>query len=91
MLGFPQKKEDFEALIKDSCRDIFLIVDRWEVLQPAYVFPMSHDKVQYLEGLGFCLPRIVYRPMVTKEGLVPIPVIFIFSRKVVPGEGLPRE
>ena len=74
-------EEDVTNLSQKS--DVYLEIDVWEYYQPTWYWPLSQKSLDYFDGLGFKIMKVVEREVSTKEGLVKIPVIFILKKDQV--------
>jgi len=73
--------EDFtDFLDRNPDMTIYLMPDLWEPGQRSWLYPMSQEKFNNIQSLGFQLVKIVERPFPTQQGLQNIPVIFIFRK-----------
>ena len=59
---------------------VYLMPDLWETGQREWLYPMTQEKFNVIQSLGFRLVHIVERDYPTQQGLQRIPVIFIFRK-----------
>ncbi len=77
----PKSQLEFEKILRDSQAPIILEVDYWERTQPAWIFPLSQEKIKYLEQRGFRLVKVVTKSVMTAQDVdEPLPVAWIFIR-----------
>lgn len=79
--AFPNTREEFVRLVKNTNADMILAVDRWEMAQPGWVFPPTQENNQLLKDLGFKLQTKIVRDIqVSPRSLEKAAVIWIFRR-----------
>ena len=78
--GLPQTPEEFEQLLTTTNKEIYLELDMWEYVNQGWVYPLTQEKLSYIQSLGFQPVYIVEREVPTQEGLIKTPVVFIFKK-----------
>jgi len=76
-----RNKGQFEQLIQNEKKDILLVIDAWERLQPQWASPDLPGAVPYLESLGFKLKIMQRQPIFREEKWWWRPVIMVLERK----------
>ncbi len=71
-------EEDLKKLADNS--DVYLEINIWEYEQPKWYWPITQESINYFQGLGFNLVRIVEREVLTQQGLQKMPVVFLFKK-----------
>jgi len=79
--GMPIDQNDFLNMLKNStAKNIYMEVDIWEYAnQPAWIYPVTQDKMNFLTSIGFEPVYLIKRKMSTQGGIQEIPVIFILK------------
>ncbi len=72
-------KEEFERQLEDIGKPVYFLIDQWEYIQPSWFYPVTEEKLVYLESLGFQLVYFVERELPTDKGLQKFPVVAIFK------------
>ncbi len=73
-------KEEFEDKLNKIDKPIYFLIDTWEFIQPQWFFPITEEKIAYIESKGFELVYVVEKEMPgNDEKLVKTPVIAIFK------------
>ncbi len=75
-----KEKKDFEEQLKKEDLPVYLVVDVWEYIQPGWMYPLSQEKLGYIQSLGFELMKVVEKPYPTPNGLINQPVVFILKK-----------
>lgn len=81
LMAFRQRQGEFEQLIENERKDILLIIDVWERLQPKWASPDLLGALPYLESLGFDLKVAETQPMFGQNGDGRQPILMILERK----------
>ncbi len=77
----PKNQIEFEKILLDSQAPIILEVDYWERTQPAWVFPLLQEKIEYLEQKGFRLAKVITKSTkITHSIDEQLPVVWVFIR-----------
>jgi len=66
--GLPKNQKSFEKIIQNTNSPVILEIDYWERIQPKWVFPITKEKLMYLESMGFRLIKTVKRPIILRDG-----------------------
>ena len=74
-------EEDLLRLSQES--DVYLEIDHIEYTQPSWYYPLTEDSVSYFASLGFNLVHVVNGKVLTNEGVMETPMIFIFKKDKV--------
>jgi len=78
--GLPATSEEFEQLLTTTNKEIYLEIDMWEYVNQGWAYPITQEKLNYIQSLGFQPIYVVEREVPTSEGLKKTGVIFIFKK-----------
>jgi len=78
--GFPDDRPAFEKLILENYdKDIYAEIDMWEWKNQKWVYPLTQEKIEYFQSLGFQIVHIIERDIQTVAGEQKAPVILILK------------
>jgi len=78
--GPGREKKDFEEQLKKENLPLYLVIDTWEYIQPAWMYPLNKEKLDYFYSLGFEPIKVVEKLLPTSRGLIKQPVIIILKK-----------
>jgi hypothetical protein len=80
--SLPRSEPDLKTIVAQSSGTVAFVIDSWEYTQPDWAYPLTPEKQERIEGLGFRLARVVEKPVFfsgrTEGGAIFQPVIWVF-------------
>jgi len=83
LANIPPSAREFEQMVAESSKPVIVAVDHWEATQPAWIYPLTEEKMEYLKGIGFRLEHVIQRELnIAAQGhKQKVPVVWIFSKQ----------
>jgi 4-amino-4-deoxy-L-arabinose transferase-like glycosyltransferase len=76
---FPENREEFRRAVRD--RSAVIELDIFEYSAPAYVYPLTQEKVRFFGAQGFRLKKKIERPVPGRNGMHNTGVIYVFEKE----------
>jgi 4-amino-4-deoxy-L-arabinose transferase-like glycosyltransferase len=80
--SIPKDVRVFEDMVLSQTKQVYLELDIWEYANQGWAYPLSQEKFEYLQSIGFVPVKVVERTLQTPEGPRLVPVIFIFKLNI---------